>query len=263
MRTASNFLTRIRRHATPPLVVTAAIAAHASPSAAQPSAPRLDRLGPVTADGEPRIMGGFGFAVGHPRGGFRQHVTRGLGVEGHALYRVDRHGAFAIRLDGGALNYGRETLRIPLGARPGGGRVQLDVTTTNNVGWLGVGPALMLPRGPVRPYANASAGVAYFATTSSARGSGFGDVRFARSTNHDDLQFAWGGGAGVLVPLYRAARTLLAIDIGAQYRDNGRNVRYVAEGGIRDLPNGDVELGVVRSRADLLTWHVGLSIGAR
>jgi hypothetical protein len=40
-------------------------------------------------------------------------------------------------------------------------------------------------------------------------------------------------------------------------------VRYVTEGGIRDLPNGDVQVGVVRSRADLLTWHVGLSIGAR
>jgi hypothetical protein len=244
-------------------VATATLAANAARSAAQSTAPRADRLGPVTADGEPRFMGGVGFAVGHPRGEFRRYVTRGLGVEGHARYRVDRHGALALRLDGGALNYGRETLRMPLGSRPGGGRVQLDVTTTNNVGWLGVGPELMLPRGPVRPYANASAGVTYFATTSSVGGTGLGDARFARSTNHDDLQFAWGGGAGVLAPVYRGARTLLALDVGAQYRNNGRNVRYVREGGIRDLPNGDVDVGVLRSRADLLTWHVGLSIGAR
>jgi hypothetical protein len=263
MRTASNPLTFLRHSATPLLAATATIITHASPSVAQSTEPRPDRLGPATAAGEPRIMGGLGFAVGHPRGAFRRYVTRGLGVEGHALYRVDRQGILALRLDGGVLNYGRETLRMPLGTPPGGGRVQLDVTTTNNIGWLGVGPALMLPRGPVRPYANANAGVTYFATTSSARGSDFGNVRFAQSTNHDDLQFAWGGGAGVLVPVYRAARTLLALDVGAQYRDNGRNVRYVTEGGIRDLPNGNVQVGVVRSRADLLTWHVGLSIGAR
>jgi hypothetical protein len=40
-------------------------------------------------------------------------------------------------------------------------------------------------------------------------------------------------------------------------------VRYLREGGIRDLPNGGVRLDVIQSRADLITYHVGVSIGAR
>ena len=37
-------------------------------------------------------------------------------------------------------------------------------------------------------------------------------------------------------------------------------MRYLREGGIRDLPNGEVQMDVIRSRADLLTWHVGVSV---
>jgi hypothetical protein len=222
--------------------------------------PRL--LGPATAAGEPRFMGGLSFTVGQPRGAFRRYVDDGYGVGAHGLYRVDRAGAFALRLDGGFLNYGRETLRVPLNTGPGGGRVQLDLTTTNNLFWLGAGPQLMAPRGPVRPYVNGTAGVSYFATTSSVKGRN-NTESFAEDTNFDDAQFSWGGGAGVLVPLHRSARSLVFLDVGAQYHDNGRNVRYLREGGIRDLPNGNVQLDVIRSRADLLTWHVGVSVGGR
>ena len=40
-------------------------------------------------------------------------------------------------------------------------------------------------------------------------------------------------------------------------------MRYLREGGIRDLPDGGVALDVIRSRADPITWPVGLSVGAR
>ena len=86
---------------------------------------------------------------------------------------------------------------------------------------------------------------------------------FAEDTNFDDAQFSWGGGAGVLVPLFQNARSLVFLDLGARYHDNGRNVRYLREGGIRDLPGGGVQMDVIRSRADLVTWHVGVSVGGR
>jgi opacity protein-like surface antigen len=220
------------------------------------------RLGPSTATGEPRFQGGLSAIVGQPRGAFRRYVDDGFGVGGHALYRLDRQGAFAVRLDGGYLNYGRETLRIPFGTRPGGGRVGLDLTTTNDIVWLGLGPQVMAPRGPVRPYVNGTAGISYFATTSSVSGRDDLDA-FAHDTNYDDTQFSWGAGAGVLVPVWHNRRSLVLMDLGARYHDNGRNVRYLSEGGIRDLPNGDVQLDVIRSRADLITWHLGVSVGAR
>jgi hypothetical protein len=67
----------------------------------------------------------------------------------------------------------------------------------------------------------------------------------------------------VLVPVYRNARTLVFLDLGARYHDNGRNVRYLRKGGIRDLPDGRIELDVIQSRADLVTWHIGVSVGGR
>jgi hypothetical protein len=167
-----------------------------------------------------------------------------------------------VRLDGGFLNYGRETKRVPLSTTVGG-RIMVDLTTTNNIAWLGVGPQLMAPRGVVRPYVNGTAGLSYFATTSSVEGTNGASAPFARTTNYDDTQFSWGGGAGVLVPVSRSARTHVFIDLGARYHDNGRNVRYLREGGIHDLPNGDVALDVIHSRADLITYHIGISVGVR
>jgi hypothetical protein len=254
-------MTRLRsRSALAATIAAALLSPSAGTAQDAPAAPRP--LGPATAAGEPRFQGGLAFSVGQPRGAFNRYVDEGYGVGAHGLYRVDRQGAFALRLDGGFLNYGRETLRVPLSGRPGGGRVELDLTTTNNIFWLGAGPQLMAPRGPVRPYVNGTAGFSYFATTSSVKGRN-NEASFAEDTNYDEAQFSWGGGAGVLVPLYRNPRSLVLLDLGAQYHDNGRNVRYLREGGIRDLPNGDVQLDVIRSRADLITWQVGVSVGGR
>lgn len=241
--------------------LAAAIVLSSSTAAAQ-QASATPRLGPATAAGEPRFMGGVSFSVGQPSGTFNRYVNEGFGVGAHGLYRVDREGIFALRLDGGFLNYGRETTRVPLSSTVGG-RIMVDLTTTNNIGWLGVGPQLMAPRGAVRPYVNGTAGLSYFGTTSSVKGSRSTNESFAETTNYDDTQFSWGGGAGLLVPVRRSARTLAFLDLGAQYHDNGRNVRYLREGGIRDLPNGGLQLDVIQSRADLITYHVGVSIGAR
>jgi hypothetical protein len=235
-----------------------ALAARAQNTPAEPT-----RLGPATGEGEPRLMGGLTAVVGQPVGTFHRYVANGYGMGGHGLARLGRSGAVALRLDGGFLNYGNETLRLPFSSTPGGGRIGLDLTTSNNIFWLGAGPQLMVPRGRVRPYGHATAGFSYFATTSSVRGRRSDSDAFAEETNYDDAQFAWGAGGGVLVPVFRNPRSLVLVDVGARYHDNGRNVRYLREGGIRDLPNGGIELDVIRSRADLVTWHVGVSIGAR
>jgi hypothetical protein len=247
--------------------LAAATALLASAAAAQnlpdPQPREGPRPGPAPAAFETRLAGGIAFGVVRPLGTFRRYVSTGYGVQGHALYRLDRTGALAVRLDGGATRYGRETIRTPLGTGPGGGRVRLDLTTTNDFYWLGVGPQLTAPRGAVRPYAHGTAGFTYLATTSRASGSGPVDAPFAQTTNLGDGQFAWGAGGGVLVPVHRGARTLVAVDVGGQYRDNGRNARYLRRGGIRDVPGGGVALDVIRSRADVVTWHVGVSVGGR
>jgi opacity protein-like surface antigen len=127
-------------------------------------------------------------------------------------------------------------------------------------GWLGGGPQLMAPSGRVRPYVNATAGFSYFATTSSVKGRS-NDESFADDTNFDDTPFSWGGGAGILIPVSHKERSLVFIDIGARYHNSGKSVQYLREGGIQDLPDGAIQVNPIRSRADLVTWHVGLSIG--
>jgi len=217
-------------------------------------------LGPVTHDGEPRFQGGGALTIAQPAGQFKQYVNNGVGVGGHALYRIGALGAFALRVDGSFVQYGRETKRVMLSPTVGG-RVKVDLTTSNNIYWLGVGPQLMAPRGPVRPYINGTVGLAYFATESSLKGVDDVESEF-HNTNLDDLRFSFGGGTGVLIPIAHGRRTLVFLDLGARFINNGRT-QYLREGGIEDLPNGDVRLHPIASNANLWTYHVGVSIGGR
>jgi len=207
----------------------------------------------------PRFYGGGGLLGAQPRGEFADFVDAGFGVGGHAIVRLDERGLFGIRLDGGFLNYGSETKRVPLSSTIGG-RIQVDVNTTNNIFFLGAGPQLLLPTGSFRPYVNGNVGLSVFATTSSVEGANNSEP-FASDDNYADVTFAYGGGAGLYIPVYRGKSTI-SLDLGARYHSNGR-VKYLREGSIVDLPNGDIEITPIRSRADLITYHLGVSIGAR
>lgn len=218
-------------------------------------------LGPATRDGEPRLMGGAAFTVAQPAGEFGQYVANGIGANLHGLYRVGASGFFALRVDGDFVQYGSETKRVNL-SNTVGGRIRVDLNTANNIAALGAGPQLMVPRGPVRPYVNGTMGFAYFGTESSVRGSSDTQEPFARTTNYDDWTLSYGGGTGILIPVSRRQRSLVFLDLGARFHNNGR-VRYLREGGITDLPDGDVALDVIHSRANLWTYHVGVSVGGR
>lgn len=221
-----------------------------------------ERLGPATREGEPRLMGGATFTVAQPAGEFGQYVANGIGVNLHGLYRVGGSGFFALRLDGDFVQYGSETKRVNL-SNTVGGRIKVDLNTSNNIVGLGFGPQLMVPRGPVRPYMNGNVGFAYFGTESSVKGTrDSGQEPFASTTNYDDWTLSYGGGSGVLIPVSHNRRSLVFLDLGARFHNNGR-VRYLREGGITDLPNGDVALDVIHSRANLWTYHIGVSVGGR
>jgi hypothetical protein len=241
------------------LVRAAAALAVAIPAALHAQDPM--RLGPATREGEPRLQGGASLSIAQPTGEFGQYVNNGVGVNVHGLARLGGSGFFALRVDGDFLQYGSETKRVTLSPTVGG-RIRVDLNTTNNIAALGVGPQLMVPRGPVRPYINGSVGFAYFGTESSIKGSSDLNEPFARTTNYDDWTLSYGGGSGVLVPLSQGKRTLVFLDLGARFHNNGR-VRYLREGGITDLPNGDIALSVIESNANLWTYHIGVSIGGR
>lgn len=205
----------------------------------------------------PRHSFGLDVTVGQPLGEFSTFINEGYGVGGHYLLRIDRRGILGLRVQGGFLTYGRENNRVCLSTTVGC-RIVVDVSTTNNIISGGVGPQLQLPTGPVRPYVAATGGFSYFFTRSSVEGSNE-DFDFASTTNQDDGTLAWTGMGGFLIPL-RSGREPIMLDLGVRYNGNGR-AEYLRRGSIRDLPDGNIEVTPIRSETNLVSYHIGVTVG--
>ncbi|NUQ11568.1 MAG: hypothetical protein HUU26_04445 [Gemmatimonadaceae bacterium] len=211
-------------------------------------------------DRAPRASAGASFSYGRPVGDFLHYVEQGFGFDAFVRGNVDPQGVLSFRLDGGYLIYGRETFRVPLSGTIGG-RILVDLTTNNNIVWMGFGPQLTLPGRYFRPYANAAIGFSYFFTESSVEGSNSDNEPFASTTNYSDATFRYGFGWGLLIP-FQTRTTEWAIDLGAAYHGNGQ-VRYLREGGIEDRPDGSIVLHPIQSDANLLTYRLGFSVSLR
>jgi opacity protein-like surface antigen len=203
-----------------------------------------------------KFTGGATLMAIQPLGDFGRRVNVGGGFGGHGLLRLDGAGALALRLDGGFVVYGSERVRAN---NPISGRVKLEVQTTNGIAMLGAGPQIMLPRGRVRPYANAGVGLALFTTYSSLRGGDEYGTPFAETTNERDATFAFMGGAGLYLPVANRGRTV-SLDVGARYHANG-TATYLTEGGLVDNPNGTVTERPFHTRADFLAYPLFVSVG--
>ena len=239
---------RVARHAIAALLLVPSLA----------SAQQIER-GP---DPERPMRGAAGasFTYGRPVGDFLRYVDEGYGFDGFVRFCVVPNGILSLKLDGGFLIYGSETKRVPLSTTVGA-RILVDLTTSNNIAWMGFGPQLTLPVGPFRPYANAAIGFSYFFTESSVEGSDDA-FDFANTTNFDDVTFRYGFGWGVVIPFPTTGNAEWGIDFGAMYHGNGQ-VRYLREGGIVDLPNGGIILNPIQSDANLLTYRLGFSVSFR
>ena len=203
------------------------------------------------ASAESTFQYGGGALVGMPTGAFGRQVGTGGGIAGHALWS-SHGGVVGLRLDGSFFLYGSETLRVP--APREGPRLTARVTTDNWTAHATVGPQVMAASGPVRPYAHAFAGVGYYGTTTevrdpSVRVEPFTPVvtRTATSTNYDAAAFAYGAGAGVLIPLGGRG---VALDAGA---------RYVRDGQVSYLTEGDL-LTPRRSTGSVVEFRLGLTV---
>lgn len=220
---------------------------------------RQDDVGPRRSP----VFGGASFVYGRPSGSFADYVEQGFGFDAFGRWKVDRRGAFSLGIEGGWLQYGREVMRVPLSSTIG--RVMVDVTTSNNIIFLGAGPQLMIPSGALRPYVNGSVGFSYLFTESSVDGDDrdyyYGsDGSFARSTNYSDFVFATTGGAGVYIPF--GAKREAGLDIGLRYHSGGTG-KYLKEGSIVDRPGTTPEIFPIESRTNLFSWRIGFVAGLR
>jgi hypothetical protein len=219
------------------------------------SAARAQRE-PPTRERTPWYVGGS-LVVGSPRGAFARNVEEGFGAGGHVIYRLDENGLVGLRLDGGMLIYGNEHQQVPFSSTVGG-RVTLDMNTTNNIAFVGIGPQIGVPTGRLRPYVNGYAGLSYLFTDTSLKGSGSSE-EFASTTNYHDGTFSYGGGAGLYVPVRRGPSPI-SIDLGVRYHNNGR-ARYLREGDITDNYDDTITMHPRYSDTDLVTYHLGVSVG--
>ena len=219
-------------------------------SVLQPAASRAQASGPSI------LLGGGHLLVAHPVGQFAENVDFGFGLGLHGGVRADDAGNLRLRLDFGFINYGTETIRICVTLPC---RVTGDLTTSNNILLVGIGPEIAGGSGPLRLYANGSAGLAYFATTSSVEGTS--DVEpFASSTNFDDVTFAWTAGSGLRYQVWAGERALVSLDGFARYHGNG-DARYLRKGDIHDQPDGSVVLNPQHSETNF--WTIGLGVSVR
>lgn len=201
--------------------------------------------------------GGVSLFFAQPQGEFGDVVDQGWGGGLHYIHAIDAEGLLGIRVDGSFINYGHERQEVRLSPTVGD-RIRVDLTTSNNIAFLGLGPQVGAPVGVLRPYAHGFVGVSYIFTSSALSGV-HDDEAFGETTNYDDASFAYGGGAGLYIPVRRGVAPI-SIDAGLTYRKSGE-ARYLVEGGIIDNPDGSITLNPIQSDTDLLVFHLGVSIG--
>ncbi len=202
-----------------------------------------------------RFQVGGDFVVSQPKSELATNIGNGYGFNLTGMLRLDPKGYFNVRADGGVVQYGRERQRVPL--FPISGRINVDIETTNQIAWGGIGTQLQIPDGWLRPYANASIAFTDFFTESTLSGS---DNSFApiSTQNQGDYSRAWIFGGGVNIP-FRGKFTNGMLNLGARYYYGGE-ATYLKRGDIIDNPDGTITLKPRRSKTDLVLWQVGASL---
>ncbi|HXI34212.1 MAG TPA: hypothetical protein VNH63_09035 [Gemmatimonadales bacterium] len=221
-------------------LVSCAILLFAGPLTAQRSALREVRDGGGSG-------GGLSLMIVQPVGQFKQFVNGGAGVGLAAVPALDRDGIVGLRIEGEFLAYGYTSEPVTLSG--GGYAIPAQAQTWNLIGSVQAGPQLTFGDGPARLYGFLTGGVVDFATTTSLQ-SDCGCELASYGDGHD-LALAWQAGGGMMFALGRG-RHPAALDLGARYLRNGTVTYGTTSGGT---------LRFVRSEANAVVYHIGLSFG--
>jgi hypothetical protein len=206
---------------------------------------------------ERRASGSIDALVIQPTGALHDNIDTGIGIGLAGLFRLSDSGPVSLRADLGIGGYGEESKRVPLSPTVGG-RIQVDVTTTNYVAVGSFGPQLTLPYGPVRPYVNAGFAFQVFFTESTVEGAD-DSYQFANTTNQSDWTPAFTAGGGLYVPL-RTAKVPVLLDLGVTWYTGG-HASYLKPGSIEDLPNAQIRITPMESATPFVLMRLGVKIG--
>ena len=203
---------------------------------------------------------GFSFTVGNAIGELGTYFDQGFGGQVHGVFPLHDRGIVRLRGDLGFLIYGVERQRHCFPG-PVGCRLNLEVNTTNSIGYGGVGPEFALPVGAIEPYVYGTFGFAAFWTSSSLE-EGYDRQDYFNTTHLSDGMVAWRTGGGVRVRVWRGGKGPILLNFGVERHHNGV-ARFLTKGDIIDHPDGSITIRPNRSRANLMTFRVGVSFGLR
>ena len=205
-----------------------------------------------------RSSGSFAFTQSRPLGGLKDNIGFGYGASAAYMFRLDRAGVLSLRTDLALVDYGHESMRVPLSPTIGG-RIQVKVVTSNYIVPVSIGPQLMWPTGAVRPYVTAGVGGQFFFTDSRIDGTD-GDSNLLRTTNQSDQTAMWVAGGGIYVPLTNRSGVNTSLDFGVQFIGGGR-AQYLRPGSIEDLPNSQIRITPLESETRMTLVRIGVRIG--
>lgn len=226
----------------------------ATSAAAQASDANSDGVKRTLSDFARRSSLSIGVNQTRPQGALGRNIGFGYGISGAYLYHMA--GPLSLRADVAGVQYGNDWKQVPF-SETVGGRVQVNVRTTNYIIPMSVGPQLAWPTGPIRPYVSAGVGAQAFVTESAVEG--IDNFTIASTTNQSDVALMWVTGGGIYVPVLPGL-SRVQLDVGMQYVSGGR-ARYLARGGIVDLPGGEVRISALESTTHLVMLHLGARIG--
>ena len=200
---------------------------------------------------------GGSFMLGSPQGEFRDNVDRlgyGVQVQG-TIWSPDKKRPFALGLNLGYLVYGEESSLRPLSEYIPD--VAVNVNRNNSLANFHLLFLLSPFTGTWRPYAEGLFGGSYIFTTTSVE-SQYSNENVFESTNFDDFTLSYGGGAGLLILLTKDLGDVkgLYLDLKVRYIYGGE-AEYLKEGSIT-IQNGRAYYDVIKSKTDLMTFHIGV-----
>jgi hypothetical protein len=204
-----------------------------------------------SAPGPSRFSFGGDGVMSQPKGEFAGNVGRGWGFNLNGNYNIDYKGFLSIRADAGTVQYARERKDASFFGITG--RIPLDLETTNNIAWGAIGPQIMIPDGPFRPYANAAIAYTDFSTTSTLSDPN-GQFQSISNQNAHDGSHAWIFGSGIQIPFGTSG----AFNFGGKYYYGGR-ATYLTKGDITDNPDGTITINPRNSKTDMVIWQLGVT----
>ncbi|RFC44557.1 MAG: hypothetical protein DUW69_001997 [Verrucomicrobia bacterium] len=224
---------------------------------ASPAVAQSDRSGRTA----PHTYIGGDLLIAQPDGEFKNYVNAAFGASGHLVHSLDDRGIFSLRAELGLLVYGSRTARQSLG---GGalGLIAVDVTTSNNIMFGGIGAQVTLPTDIIKPYATGSIGFSYFFTNSEIAGTNNQNLPFASTNNFSDNGFTTMYGGGILIP-FKNGKNPIALDLGAQLHNNP-DIQYLTKNSIVfNGSNNPPTITAYRSQANFITYRIGVTVGIR